>query len=74
VKNKFLVGLSLDGPPKLHDLYRKTVSGAGSFEAVMRIIELFQKKKVEFNVLTVVNRDTAHAVKKITKYNFRLQM
>jgi uncharacterized protein len=68
VTNKFLVGLSLDGPPKLHDLYRKTASGAGSFEAVMKTIELFQKKKVEFNVLTVVNKDTTYAVKKIYQF------
>jgi uncharacterized protein len=53
--NNFLIGLSLDGPEHCHDRYRKNVAGKGSFREVMRGLELLQKYKVEFNILSVVN-------------------
>ena len=31
----FLVGLSIDGPPEVHDTYRVNKSGKGSFARVM---------------------------------------
>src|SRR4029453_7495851 len=34
--NRFLVGLSLDGPRELHDAYRVDKGGQGSFDSVMR--------------------------------------
>lgn len=54
-ENNFLIGLSLDGPEHCHDRYRKNVAGKGSFKEVMRGLELLQKHKVEFNILSVVN-------------------
>ncbi len=66
--NRFLVGISLDGGPKQHDLYRKTALGTGSFDSVMKTVKLFQKKNVDFNVLTVVNGSTAPSIK--TLYAF----
>ncbi len=52
----FLVGLSIDGPQKLHDAYRVDKQGQPSFDNVMRGLQALQKRKVEFNTLTVVNR------------------
>ncbi len=54
--NKFLVGLSIDGPRELHDKYRVDKGQAPTFDAVMRGLELLKKHKVDFNTLTVVNR------------------
>ncbi len=54
-ENKFLVGLSLDGPRELHDFYRKDKSGRGTFERVLRAVRLLQKHRVEFNILCTVN-------------------
>ena len=51
----FLVGISLDGPRESHDRYRKTIGGQGTFETVMRGIELLQQHRVEFNILCAVN-------------------
>lgn len=51
----FLVGLSLDGPEKIHNRYRRDRQGNGSFAATMRGLEILLKHKVEFNTLTVVN-------------------
>ncbi len=58
-ENDFLVGLSMDGNKSIHDKYRLTVSGAGSFRKVFSTAELFRSAGVEFNILTTVNRDVA---------------
>lgn len=55
-EHKFLVGLSIDGPRKLHDHYRVDKGGAPTFDKVMRGLELLKKLQVDFNTLTVVNR------------------
>lgn len=55
-KEKFLVGLSIDGPRELHDKYRVDKGQKPTFDAVMRGLELLKKHSVEFNTLTVVNR------------------
>ena len=56
VANKFLVGLSIDGPRELHDLYRPDKAGKPTYDSVMRGLELVKKHSVDFNTLTVVNR------------------
>ena len=55
-ENNFLIGISLDGPRQLHDVYRLDKGGRPTFERVMRGVRLLQKHGVEFNVLTAVNR------------------
>jgi uncharacterized protein len=52
---KFLVGISLDGPKKYHDHYRKDGSGKGTFDRVIAGIESCKKNKVEFNILVLLN-------------------
>ncbi len=64
VKNKFLVGVSLDGGPKLHDYYRKNIKGEGTFFKIMEHVEMLKKEGVEFNILSVVNGKTAPSIKK----------
>lgn len=53
--NRFLIGISIDGPEELHDQYRINRGGKGTFRKVIRSIELLRKHSVEFNTLTVVN-------------------
>lgn len=67
-RHGFLVGLSLDGTRELHDKYRKTATGEGSFEAVMRAAALLRAAGAEFNVLTVVTRDLCRQAKKVYAY------
>jgi uncharacterized protein len=55
----FLVGLSLDGPEKLHDAYRVDKGGRGSFARVMKGLRLLQRHGVEVNVLTTVHAANA---------------
>lgn len=55
-ENRFLVGLSIDGPKKLHDAYRVTKTGQPTFDRVFAASKLLKKHRVEFNTLTVINR------------------
>lgn len=52
----FLVGISIDGPARLHDRYRVDKGQKPTFDRVMRGVEVLKKHEVEFNTLTVVNR------------------
>jgi uncharacterized protein len=54
-EHNFLVGLSLDGPQEMHDLYRVDKGGRPTFDKVMRAARLMQAHGVEFNILTTVN-------------------
>ena len=54
-EDKFLVGISIDGPKEFHDYYRLDHSGSGTFDNVMKAIEKCKKYKVEFNTLTLLN-------------------
>ena len=51
----FTVGLSLDGPPEMHDLYRVTKDQKPTHEQTMRGYELLQKHGVYTDILCVVN-------------------
>jgi uncharacterized protein len=54
-ENNFLVGLSIDGPRKLHDTYRVDKGGKPTFDRVMAGLQLLKRHGVEFNTLTVVS-------------------
>ncbi len=55
-ENGFLIGLSVDGPPDLHDSYRVDKQGQPTSHNVLRGLEFLKKHEVDFNTLTVVNR------------------
>lgn len=62
--NNFLVGLSLDGPKDINDLMRIDNNQEGVFNRIMNTIRLFDKYRVEYNILCVVNNAVArHAAK-----------
>ena len=67
----FLLGVSLDGPELWHDYYRRDVIGRGSYERVIRGIEILHRHNAEFNILTVVNRITGDHPRQI--YEFMLE-
>ena len=58
-ENHFLIGISIDGPAELHDFYRVDKGGAPTFDRVMRGLRFLKKHQVEFNALTVVNRQNS---------------
>jgi uncharacterized protein len=58
-ENRFLVGLSIDGPRELHDAYRVNKGGAPTFDKVMAAANLLRKHGVRFNTLTCMHRGNA---------------
>ena len=51
----FLVGLSIDGPENVHDRYRTTRGGSGSWSKVSGAARLLLDSGVDTNAVTVVN-------------------
>ncbi|MFZ4398777.1 MAG: anaerobic sulfatase maturase [Bacteroidales bacterium] len=64
----FLCGLSLDGPQDIHNTFRKTISGKGSWKQVMNSYEKLQKKNIATNILCCVTSVSANQAVNI--YNF----
>lgn len=65
---RFLIGLSIDGPRELHDRYRVDKGQKPTFDKVMRGLDVLKKHSVEFNTLTVVNR--ANSQRPLEVYRF----
>lgn len=55
-KYSIKVGVSLDGPKEIHDLKRKTRSGIGTFDLVMKGIQLLKQNNIAFSVIAVLGR------------------
>jgi len=51
----FLVGLSMDGPPDIHDAQRVDKGGKGTHEKVMRAARRLLEAGAEFNILCTVH-------------------
>ena len=62
-ENKFLIGLSVDGPRAMHDAFRVDKGGKGSFDQVMRGWEYLAKHGVDTNMMCTVHAANAdHAL------------
>ncbi len=64
----FLVGISLDGTPDIHDRNRLTESGRGTHAQVLRGIETLERHNVEYNVLTVVSAANVDRGREVYRY------
>lgn len=53
-QRNFLVGLSLDGPREIHDHYRKSNNGEGTYSRVMKTANLLRERNVPFNILVLL--------------------
>lgn len=67
-RGDFLVGISIDGPEEIHDVYRRTVSGRGTHRDVLRGLEALRGNKVEYNVLTLVTRANVDKPREVYRY------
>lgn len=67
-ENKFLVGLSLDGAADIHNLNRVDNNGKGTHNKILKAAKLFDKFKVEYNILSVVTGKNARSIQ--STYNF----
>ena len=67
-EHHFLVGISMDGPPAIHDRYRQDKQGRPTHTAVLRGLRLLQEHQVEYNVLCAVSRANAAHPLEVYRY------
>ncbi len=66
-RNKYLVGLSLDGDA-VSNVLRIDADGKDTFERVYASAKLLQAKKVDFNILTVITKPVVDNISRV--YSF----
>jgi uncharacterized protein len=66
--NDFLIGLSMDGPPELHDHYRVDKGGAATHHKVLAAARRLQKHRAEFNILTTVHAGNVNHPLEVYRY------
>src|SRR5690349_12640255 len=64
----WLLGVSIDGPEEMHDLYRYNKGGQGTWRKVIQAIEVLQKKKVDFNALCVLSQANVEKPRELYKF------
>ncbi len=67
-EHDFLVGISIDGPRDIHDTYRVTRGGRGSFDQVMRGLDALRAADVDWNVLTTVHAANAERGREVYRF------
>lgn len=65
---RFLAGCSLDGPPEMHDRFRRTKGGKETHSLVMRGIRTLRQHLVPVNILVLVS--AANVEKPLTLYRY----
>jgi uncharacterized protein len=60
-ENNFGLGISVDGPPELHDQYRRDIRHRATSERLYSSISRLKERAVPFGFLLVVTRDTLKA-------------
>ncbi|MBQ6221016.1 MAG: anaerobic sulfatase maturase [Solobacterium sp.] len=68
-ENHFLLGVSVDGIQSVHDKYRHYLNG-DTYERILANTRLLDQYHVDYNILTVVHKASAAAVKEIYQ-NYR---
>lgn len=58
-ENNFLVGISIDGPPDVHDRYRVDRGGKPTLDRVLKGLSFLQKHNVDWNALTTIHHASA---------------
>ena len=61
-KNRFLVGVSLDGDKTTNDRYRRDQTGGSVFSRVLAAVRLLDKHGVDYNILSVIDHENAKDV------------
>jgi uncharacterized protein len=67
-RNRFLVGVSVDGPAQVHDKYRVDKGGGRTHAQVLRGIEVLKRHGVEFNLLTTLNANNVKRPLELYRY------
>ena len=65
---KFLIGVSIDGPEELHDVYRRNATANGTHTDVLRGIDALARHKVEYNALILVSSANVEHPRTVYRY------
>lgn len=55
----YLLGVSLDGDRELHDYLRPSSDGTSTYDKINSTLNLFDKNKIDYNILTVITENVA---------------
>ncbi len=64
----WLLGVSLDGPEEVNDVYRYNKEGRGTWKRVMQSIETLHKHAVEFNCLCVLSQANVEKPRELYRF------
>lgn len=67
-REKFLLGVSVDGPKRIHDRYRRDRADRPTFDAVMAGVETLKRHNVEYNILTTLHRANVGKGKELYRF------
>jgi uncharacterized protein len=67
----WLLGVSVDGPEAMHDLYRLNKGGQGTWRKVIEAVELLQAENVEFNILCVLSQANVEHPRELYRFFVR---
>jgi len=65
---QWLLGVSLDGPEEINDLYRFNKEGRGTWRRVIQSVELLQKNRVDFNILCVLSQANVERPRELYRF------
>ena len=57
VRNRIVVGVSVDGPEDIHDSHRRFRNGKGSYAQTMRGIRTLRERGIDFHAIAVLTAD-----------------
>lgn len=64
----FLVGVSIDGYPEMHDWLRPDARGAGTMDRVLDAVAALRRAGADFNILTVLTDQLARHPQKLYRF------
>jgi uncharacterized protein len=67
-REKFLVGISIDGPREMHDAHRTDKGGRPTFDRVMSGLSALKRHGVDFNTLTSVHSANSRHPKEVYRF------
>ena len=67
-RHNALVGVSLDGPREIHDRYRRSFAGEGSFDRVEEAIKALRAARAQYNILTLVTAANVERAKDVYRF------
>lgn len=67
-QHNFLVGVSIDGYPEMHDWLRPDARGEGTMTRILDAIAALRRAGADFNILTVLTDQLAHHPQKLYRF------